>query len=83
MFLTSEAFLVGSIISAALILIIIVALLKGIILSKHNFKCTHCDQVFNPKFYQVMFESHFVNNYIVKCPKCKRKRVCIDKNGFF
>lgn len=64
----------------AAIFIIITALLKGIILSKHKFICSQCNKEFYPKWYQVMFETHFGEYFKIKCPHCGKKEYhrCIN-----
>lgn len=61
------------ILGCAAIFIIITALLKGIILSKHKFICSQCNKEFYPKWYQVMFEIHFGEYFKIKCPHCGKK----------
>lgn len=56
-----------------LVFVIIFTLIKGIILSKHKFICSECNKEFYPKWYQVMFETHFNNYFKIKCPHCGKK----------
>ena len=64
----------------AFVFAIIVALIKGFILSNHKFICSECNKEFYPKWYQVMFESHFGEYCRIKCPHCGKKRYhrCVD-----
>ena len=57
----------------ALILIIVVAFIKGLILSKHKFRCCMCNKEFYPKWYQVMFEAHYFEYFRIRCPHCGKK----------
>lgn len=68
------------IIIGTIIFIIVFAFLKGIILSKHKFICSMCNKEFNPKWYQVMYESHYFEYFRIKCPHCGKKKYhrCID-----
>ncbi len=52
---------------------ILFSFIKGIVLSKHRFLCSQCNKEFYPKWYQVMFESHFGEYYKIKCPHCNKK----------
>ena len=61
------------ILGCGLIFAMIVALIKGIVLSKHKFMCSECNKEFYPKWYQVMFESHFGEYFRIKCPHCGKK----------
>ena len=56
-----------------IVFVIIFTLIKGIILSKHKFICSECNKEFYPKWYQVMFETHFNNYFKIKCPHCGKK----------
>ena len=57
-----------------LVFIIIVALIKGFLLSKRKFICSHCGKEFYPKWYQVMFETHFNDYFRIRCPHCNKKK---------
>ena len=57
-----------------LVFIIIVALIKGFLLSKRKFICSHCGKEFYPKWYQVMFETHFNDYFKIRCPHCDKKK---------
>ncbi len=61
------------IMGGAFVFSMIVALIKGIVLSKHKFICSECNKEFYPKWYQVMFETHFGEYFKIKCPHCKKK----------
>ena len=63
-----------------LITVFIIALIKGILLCTYYYRCPKCLHLFKPKFYQIMFEAHFGDDFILKCPHCKtrgRKRVIV------
>lgn len=72
MILTNIVSLLILIISA--IIVIPLIFLKGFILAKHQFECSHCNKTFYPKWYQVMFETHFNEYFRIKCPYCKKKK---------
>lgn len=57
----------------ALIFIIVVAFIKGLILSKHKFRCCMCNKEFYPKWYQVMYELHYFEYFKIRCPHCGKK----------
>ena len=61
------------ILGCAFVFVMIVALIKGIVLSKHKFICSECNKEFYPKWYQVMFETHFGEYFKIKCPHCGKK----------
>ncbi|MBE6836723.1 MAG: hypothetical protein E7509_01825 [Ruminococcus sp.] len=65
----------GVVIGAAIIVVVIsaVLLLQGISLSKKDFFCKNCNYRFNRKWYQVIFLTHFENEFSVKCPQCGKK----------
>ncbi|HPA98991.1 MAG TPA: hypothetical protein PKY72_06065 [Bacilli bacterium] len=69
------------IISGAILLSLLIALIKGIYLSKKRFICSECNQEFYPKWYQVMFEMHYFEYFRIKCPHCGKKKFhrCIDE----
>ncbi len=56
------------------IFILIFAFIKGLILSKHKFICSVCNKEFYPKWYQVMFESHYFEYCKIRCPHCGKKK---------
>ena len=56
-----------------LVFVIIFTLIKGTILSKHKLICSECNKEFYPKWYQVMFETHFNNYFKIKCTHCGKK----------
>lgn len=64
----------------ALIFIIVCAFIKGLILSKHKFRCCMCNKEFYPKWYQVMFETHYFEYFKIRCLHCGKKEYhrCID-----
>ena len=67
---------------SGVIFVIIVAFIKGFILSKYEFECSECNKRFYPKWYQVMFETHFNDYFRIKCPhwgKKKYQRIINDK----
>lgn len=72
--------LVLIILGGAFIFAILVDLIKGIVLSKHKFICSECNKEFYPKWYQVMFESHFGDYCRIKCSHCGKKKFhrCVD-----
>ena len=78
--MNSTTILVLIISGGAFIFAILVALIKGLILSKHKFICSECNKEFYPKWYQVMFESHFGEYCRIKCPHCGKKKFhrCVD-----
>ncbi len=53
--------------------IVVFALIKGLILSKHKFRCCMCNKEFYPKWYQVMFETHYFEYFRIRCPHCGKK----------
>lgn len=57
----------------ALIFIILGAFIKGLILSKHKFRCCMCNKEFYPKWYQVMYELHYFEYFKIRCPHCGKK----------
>ena len=57
----------------AFIFVMVLALIKGLILSKHKFVCSKCNEEFHPKWNQVMFETHFGEYFRIKCPHCGKK----------
>lgn len=61
------------IMGGAFIFAMVFALIKGLILSKHKFICSECNEEFYPKWYQVMFESHFGHYFRIRCPHCGKK----------
>ena len=61
------------ILGCAFVFAMIVALIKGIVLSKYKFICSECNKEFYPKCYQVMFETHFGHYFRIRCPHCKKK----------
>ena len=67
--------MIGFVIGAAITLLIVsvVLLYQGIALSKMDFVCKDCNHRFNKKWYQLIFLTHFENEYSVKCPQCNKK----------
>lgn len=65
----------------SLILVFLIALIKGIVLSKYQFVCSCCDKEFHAKWYQLMFESHFGEYFRIRCPHCNEKKYhrCLEK----
>lgn len=47
--------------------------------SKHYFKCKHCGKMFQPKWTQMLFEIHSLNEHNIECPYCKVMDFCEDK----
>lgn len=72
--MTSEQALTLLISIGGLVFIIIVALIKGFLLSKRKFMCSNCNKEFYPKWYQVMFETHFNEYFRIRCPHCNKKK---------
>lgn len=62
------------IIIGVIIFILIFAIIKGIILSRHSFRCSVCGKEFKPKWYQVMFELHYFEYFKIRCPHCGKKK---------
>ena len=64
----------------SIITILVIVIIKGIMLCVYYFRCPHCQHLFKPKFYQVMLEAHFNEDFFIKCPHCKkrgRKRIIV------
>ena len=57
----------------AVIIIVFVLVMQGIILSRKDFSCPVCSHKFRKKWYQLMFLTHYENEYSVKCPECNKK----------
>lgn len=60
------AIIIGTVIVFALVL-------QGVVLSKKDFCCSACSHRFRKKWYQLMFLTHYENEYSVKCPECNKK----------
>lgn len=63
-----------TIIIVAVIFIVVFAFIKGLVLSKHKFRCSMCNEEFYPKWYQVMYESHYFEYFRIRCPHCGKKK---------
>ena len=65
------------------ILIPIIALATIVIIAKrislHTFKCNHCLNQFNIKWYKVIISEHSGNEYKLVCPYCKTKSWCSEQ----
>ena len=79
--MTSEQKLTLINIILAIVIIVVVILIKGIMLSKRKFICSYCNKEFYPKWYQVMFETHFFDYFKIKCPHCGKKKYHKIENG--
>jgi len=72
-----------NIVLTALVLLVTIAaavcLIIARILSRHRFRCRHCGKVFQPKWTQMLFEIHALNDYKLVCPSCGVKDFCEDQ----
>lgn len=62
------------IIIGVIVFIVVFAFIKGLVLSKHKFRCSMCNEEFYPKWYQVMYESHYFEYFKIRCPHCGKKK---------
>lgn len=62
------------IIIGVIVFIVVFAFIKGLVLSKHKFRCSMCNEEFYPKWYQVMYESHYFEYFKIRCPYCGKKK---------
>lgn len=70
----------------SIITILVIILIKGLLLCVYYFRCPNCHHIFKPKFYQVMLEAHFGEEFIIKCPFCKtrgRKKILVKDKKIF
>lgn len=49
-------------------------------LSKKSFKCKHCAKEFNVKWTELVFVTHYDDEYSIKCPYCNKKGSIVQKN---
>ncbi len=54
-------------------IILILIITKGIILSTHSFQCRTCDYIFKANFLTVLFTTSIRKDFIMKCPKRKKR----------
>ncbi len=47
--------------------------------SGHTFLCKHCGKTFQPKWAQLVFEIHVLDEHKIRCPHCNEKDFCKDK----
>ena len=65
----------------ALIPIVAVAILVivAIWISSHTFRCNHCFNQFQIKWFKVIVTEHCDNEYMLVCPHCKTKDWCTEQ----
>lgn len=67
--------IVGIIVVIAAVIAIAVAVEQ----STHTFVCRDCGKEFKPKWTQLVFEVHMLDEHVMKCPFCNKKGFCGDK----
>ena len=71
-------FVIGILVLAAVI-VLVSAIVSGIEGSKHYFVCRNCGETFQPKWTQMCFNVHVLDEHALKCPHCGVKDLCGDK----
>lgn len=69
--------------AVCLVFIVLAAVITCVLIagiqSKHSFKCRNCGKEFQPKWTQMIFEIHVLDEHKIKCPFCNIKDFCQDK----
>jgi len=58
---------------------VVAAILGGVAGSKHYFVCRNCGKIFQPKWTQMCFNVHVLDEHMLRCPHCNVKDFCGDK----
>lgn len=65
---------VAIVVGLIVLVVLGVCLVQGITLSKKDFVCPKCSHRFQNKWYELIFLTHYENEFSVKCPECSSKR---------
>ena len=58
------------------VVLILTFVIGGIVLSKNEYICPHCNHTFKPKWHRVGFSVHLNSDRVLKCPNCKSRGLC-------
>ncbi|MBQ7760855.1 MAG: hypothetical protein IJ400_02255 [Clostridia bacterium] len=58
------------------IILFAVYIIGGIILSKNEYVCPHCNKTFSPKWWKAAYSIHLNSDRVLKCPHCKKRSLC-------